>query len=76
LNNIPIHFSNVETGTFVIMPDHIHGIIFITGEHRGEVLLPCNGLNQNNLLVAEDLTKTLGGETPPLRKPTLGQIVA
>jgi putative transposase len=37
-NEIPIHFLNVDLGAFVIMPNHIHGIIFITNERRGEVL--------------------------------------
>ena len=27
---IPKHFPNVELGEFVIMPNHIHGIISIT----------------------------------------------
>ena len=27
---IPVHFSNVEPGEFVVMPYHIHGIIVIT----------------------------------------------
>ena len=36
-NEIPIHFSNVKTGTFVIMPNHVHGIIFITDELDKEV---------------------------------------
>jgi REP element-mobilizing transposase RayT len=26
-DEIPVHFSNVETGTFVIMPNHVHGIM-------------------------------------------------
>ena len=29
-NEIPIHFPNVELGAFIIMPNHVHGIIFIT----------------------------------------------
>ena len=29
-NEIPIHFPNVELGAFVIMPNHVHWIIFIT----------------------------------------------
>ena len=57
-DDISIHFPNVETGAFVIMPNHIHGIIVIMDERRGGVLSP------------------LGGKTPPLRKPALGQIVA
>ena len=28
-SDIPIHFLNVETEVFVIMPNHIHGIIII-----------------------------------------------
>lgn len=27
---IPHHPQNVELGTFVVMPDHVHGIIIIT----------------------------------------------
>lgn len=57
-NTIAEHFPNVETGAFVIMPNHVHGIIMIGDDRRGTVPVP------------------QGGETPPLRKPTLGQIVA
>ncbi|MFO0793399.1 MAG: transposase [Candidatus Brocadiaceae bacterium] len=48
---IPKHFQNVRLDAFVVMPNHIHGIIFIDDNCRG-------------------------GVTPPLRRPTLGQIVA
>lgn len=90
-DEIPIHFSNVELGAFVIMPNHVHGIIYIIEERRGEVLSPRNDPNANNLndtnqggmSLSNDIPKNnnqdagkLGGETPPLRKPTLGQIVA
>jgi REP element-mobilizing transposase RayT len=64
-HEIPIHFGNVEIGAFVIMPNHVHGIIFIS-ERRGTVSVP-------NDRVSND---TQGGETPPLRVPTLGQIAA
>jgi putative transposase len=40
-DDIPMHFPNVETGAFVIMPNHIHGIISILDECRGEVILLC-----------------------------------
>lgn len=68
-DEIPIHFPNVELGAFVIMPNHVHGIIFIFEERRGEVLSPRNDPNAMN-------GSDRDGETPPLRKPTLGQIVA
>jgi len=55
---IPEHFPNVETDAFVIMPNHVHGIIMIGDDRRGTGTVP------------------QGGEIPPLRKPTLGQIVA
>jgi REP element-mobilizing transposase RayT len=64
-NEIPIHFSNVEIGAFAIVPNHVHGIIFIM-DRRGTVSVP----NDNVCHHAQ------GGETPPLRMPTLGQIVA
>jgi len=90
-NELIIHFPNVETGAFIIMPNHIHGIIFITNERRGEVLSPCNNSIQNNKeitnnmktphlgresLTIDETTGYLGGETPPLHRRTLGQIVA
>ena len=75
-DEIPIHFPNVELGMFVIMPNHIHGIIFITAERRGEVLSPRDNPNNNNLDKNVDGTSNQGGKTPPLHNPTLGQIVA
>jgi REP element-mobilizing transposase RayT len=65
----------VETGAFIVMPNHVHGIIFIA-ERRGTVPVPkeydANKIFKDNNTSSE----TQGGETPPLRTPTLGQIVA
>ena len=47
-DEIPIHFPNVELGAFVIMPNHVHGTIFIIAERRGEVLSPRNSPNHNS----------------------------
>ena len=46
-DEIPTHFPNTELGAFVIMPNHIHGIIFITTNRRGEVLSPRNNPKNN-----------------------------
>lgn len=82
--DIPNHFPKVETSAFIVMPNHIHGIIFITKDRRGEVLSPRNNPNQDNLenihlgeisLETEE-SSNQGGETPPLHRRTLGQIVA
>jgi REP element-mobilizing transposase RayT len=63
-HRIPVHFPNVEILLFVIMPNHIHGIIVITDGGRGAVSAPDDGLDDR------------GEMTSPLRQPTLGQIVA
>jgi REP element-mobilizing transposase RayT len=77
-NEIPIHFPNVDLGVFVTMPNHVHGIIFITSERRGEVLSPSNNPNNDIQAVDVDESNNLDGDAsqPPLRRPTLGQIVA
>jgi REP element-mobilizing transposase RayT len=66
------------------MPNHVHGIIFIITERRGEVLSPRDNLYPNNQenfddenpRSQEDEFLKQGRETLPLRKPTLGQIMA
>jgi REP element-mobilizing transposase RayT len=76
---IPIHFPNLETSAFVIMPNHVHGIIFIV-ERRGTVSVPRDNQPLNILETPNsNETSEQGGETPPLRVirvPTLGQVVA
>jgi len=39
-HQISVHFLNVETSTFVIMPNHVHGIIVINDDRRGAVSAP------------------------------------
>jgi putative transposase len=57
---IPAHFTNVVIDTFVAMPNHLHAIVTIVNDRRGEVTAPTQK----------------GAETAPLRKHTLGQIIA
>jgi len=64
---IPRHFSDTGIDEFVFMPNHMHGIIFIyQNDCRGEVSSP----------IPTKISTIKGGETPPLQKPTSGQIVA
>lgn len=70
-SKIPDHFPNVELDEFVVMPNHIHGIIVINDELLGE-----KNIKETNTEDGETNTNTEGGETPPLRKTTLGQVVA
>ena len=41
--DIPFHFTNAEAEPWVIMPNHVHGIITILENERGEMLLPGKG---------------------------------
>jgi putative transposase len=59
-NEIPGHFLNVGIDVFIVMPNHVHGIIALTDNCRGGVSPPNSG----------------GEATSPLRKHTLGQVIA
>lgn len=45
---IPEHFPFVELGAHVIMPNHTHGIIFITDDRRGAAMLSPYNVNEEN----------------------------
>lgn len=60
---ITTHFAGVGIDQYVIMPNHFHGIVSIVGAGSPRPDLPQN------------VNEILGGETPPLRLVTLGQIV-
>ena len=79
-DDIPVHFPNVEIMAFVIMPNHIHGIIFITDDRRGEVLSPRilsprDNPNQNMMNDETMGIHNQSRETPLRGKSTLGQIM-
>jgi len=56
-------FPNAELDDYVIMPNHMHGIVIINESRRGEVTSP-----------AKDKTSK-GDETSPLRNVTLGRVI-
>ncbi len=75
-------FRGIELDEYVIMPNHFHGIIRITSDNcRGEVTSPCTpDTPKTGGVPCEqqdgETYEMKGGETPPLRKPTIGQIIA
>ena len=63
---IPGHLDNVELGEYVVMPNHVHGIIILHDvPRRGVVSTPANDSKKG------DETSSL-----PIKLPTLGQVVA
>jgi REP element-mobilizing transposase RayT len=70
---LPERFPKVTLDEFVIMPNHFHGIIWIhnvgAGSPRPDSVSPDNQIQGEEILINQ------GGETPPLRGPTLGQIM-
>lgn len=67
-NALSLHFNNVETDEFVVMPNHMHGIVVINN---------CSGEVSSPDFLPDSEQRIQGGEIPPLRvKRTLGQIVA
>ena len=41
---IPGHFHGVDLDEFVIMPNHLHGIVILGEDRRGEVTSPLRSL--------------------------------
>ena len=62
---LPQHFPRVSLDTFIVMPNHLHGVLVISavGARFPRPSVPSHATIQ-------------GAETAPLRQPTLGQIVA
>ncbi|MCM0588870.1 MAG: transposase [Gloeotrichia echinulata DVL01] len=56
---IPDHFPHIELDTFVVMPNHIHGILIITDNPVG--LRHCLALNQHSEGNPEKFGKPVGG---------------
>mgnify|MGYP001949967121 CR=1 FL=1 len=74
--NIPNHFPNAILHEYVIMPNHVHGIIELVGANHHspetELHLPKNKKN-NNSVIGDNRAKNVS----PLRSPskTVGSVV-
>lgn len=74
-NLISVHFKNIITDEFILMPNHVHGIVIISCNNcRGEVTSPTS---KTDVAIQKDTENIIqSGETPPLRIITLGKIIA
>lgn len=71
-DDVPGHYDGAETDAFVVMPNHVHGVIVITDETRGVM-----GAGRPRPYTGT--IPSVGAETAPLRtvrRPTLGRMVA
>jgi REP element-mobilizing transposase RayT len=60
---IPNHFPNVELGAHMIMPNHMHGIILITDDHRRGAIYRAPTENDANI---EKFGKPVKGSLPTI----------
>jgi putative transposase len=60
---IPRHFTNVELGEFVIMPNHLHGVILLRDIPCGDEVTSSPQERRSETLISK-------------QHPTLGQVVA
>lgn len=61
---VPDYFPGITADAFVVMPNHFHGIVTIGDVGAG-----------SPRPIQRTAEQAKGGETPPLRNPSVGQIV-
>ncbi len=75
--DLPHHYHNIELDAFIVMPNHVHGIIvilddeFIVGARSPRPYTDESGTTKRRLDMDKGAT-----ERRPYKKPTLGNIVA
>jgi putative transposase len=57
-NELSLHFSNIELSAFVVMPNHVHGIIIITDDHRRGLINQTS--TENKWIIMKNPKTTLG----------------
>ncbi|MBI5414120.1 transposase [Candidatus Peregrinibacteria bacterium] len=65
-NEIPKHFPNVSIDVFVVMPDHVHGIVMIEDEFFINEKLMAKKLNKDKDIVVRN-PNVGAADLPPLR---------
>jgi putative transposase len=72
-DNIPAHFSHVELDEFIVMPNHVHGIIVIVG---AQFIAPCGTITpSNHNATNNDKNHGAMKQGAINRAPTIGEIV-
>lgn len=63
---IPGHFPTVSLDEYIVMPNHLHGIVSLIGDVGARSPRP----------PTSDQRYVAGAVTAPLQRPTLGQVIA
>jgi hypothetical protein len=81
---IPDHFPNIKLDEFIIMPDHIHGILIINRDYfvqapnlgastdSTKIILPGKLSKAPNLGTSTNTTPSESQSNPPVQAPNLG----
>jgi REP element-mobilizing transposase RayT len=64
--DLPRHYANVELGEFVVMPNHVHGIIILNNDSRGGSVLGETTVPDGNITGTEPSPER--AQTRPYRK--------
>ena len=68
--NIPHHFGNAQLDEFIIMPDHLHGILFLDQPY------PCrDAINRVPTIAWDKHGGATGSHNPMLTNNSLGKII-
>lgn len=58
--DLPNHYPNIRLGTFIVMPNHLHGIIEITSDHGRGLSEIVRGLKSYSSMKINQLRETPG----------------
>ena len=73
-NELLMIFVNIELGEFVVVPNHVHGIIWIT-ENGAYRLHPSTWNSTGGQLPARTIVRSGGSESPEIKLVTLSNTV-
>jgi len=69
--DLPAHFPNVELDAFVVMPNHVHGIVMLTERTPTRVPLPDESVRIDHSINAEPITNVGAQHAVPLPDESL-----
>ena len=67
-NNIPMHYNNVIIDEYIIMPNHLHGIVIITKTVGNRLACSANKTNRNIELLPKVIGSFKAGVSREVRK--------